>query len=242
MGHTCLALKEYAETLEWSAKALKWAAGNERVKLFMETAALRMCFRAVVGLGWFREAMEREQALLSFVRSLEPETEPEALAIVAQMYLQLRNWSKAFIVLADAWSFAEDAEDEDSKQLVGAALRDARMLRANPDTVDERWTTEDRMCRKCEKLGTKSGNDGTVKILVCTRCCLAYYCSAECQVADWPRHKAACHAIDAETCCRWCWEEGAKARCGRCKTARYCDSECQQRHWSSGHKAECGRK
>jgi len=30
------------------------------------------------------------------------------------------------------------------------------------------------------------------KMLYCTRCCISNYCSAECQKANWPRHKEFC--------------------------------------------------
>lgn len=34
----------------------------------------------------------------------------------------------------------------------------------------------------CDKIGGKK----------CTRCCIVYYCSKECQIADWKRHKVTC--------------------------------------------------
>ena len=34
----------------------------------------------------------------------------------------------------------------------------------------------------CDKIGSKK----------CARCCVAYYCSKECQVEDWKRHKTTC--------------------------------------------------
>jgi ankyrin repeat protein len=47
-----------------------------------------------------------------------------------------------------------------------------------------------RVCRVCGKSqGQIEGN-----ILKCSKCLAAYYCSATCQLVDWPKHKAACKA------------------------------------------------
>lgn len=47
-----------------------------------------------------------------------------------------------------------------------------------------------RKCRACAKVEDPS--QGAGKLLVCQRCRTAYYCSKECQRADWKEHKAAC--------------------------------------------------
>jgi hypothetical protein len=46
------------------------------------------------------------------------------------------------------------------------------------------------MCESC----MKSGKDLDGKLLKCSGC-LTLYCSKECQLADWPRHKVRCKAI-----------------------------------------------
>jgi hypothetical protein len=44
-------------------------------------------------------------------------------------------------------------------------------------------------CRRCEKLETQMGNS---KLMKCQRCKITYYCSKECQAADWKSHKIMC--------------------------------------------------
>ena len=39
------------------------------------------------------------------------------------------------------------------------------------------------------------------KMFYCTQCSCAYYCSSECQTADWPEHKEACNRC---SCCNSC--------------------------------------
>jgi hypothetical protein len=47
-----------------------------------------------------------------------------------------------------------------------------------------------RLCRNCGKDGFDLGLN--VKLLVCSRCKATYYCTKECQVADWKKHRKTC--------------------------------------------------
>jgi len=47
-----------------------------------------------------------------------------------------------------------------------------------------------KICRHCNK--TDSTEEFQRSLMVCSRCKTAYYCSRECQVADWKLHKKAC--------------------------------------------------
>jgi hypothetical protein len=47
-------------------------------------------------------------------------------------------------------------------------------------------------CRNCEKTETQMDN---ALLMKCQRCKIAYYCSKECQVADWKSHKKVCKAL-----------------------------------------------
>jgi hypothetical protein len=49
-----------------------------------------------------------------------------------------------------------------------------------------------KVCRNCEKLETQMDN---AKLMKCQRCKVTYYCSKECQVADWISHKKTCKTL-----------------------------------------------
>uniref|UniRef100_A0A7S4JL00 MYND-type domain-containing protein n=1 Tax=Paramoeba aestuarina TaxID=180227 RepID=A0A7S4JL00_9EUKA len=57
-----------------------------------------------------------------------------------------------------------------------------------------------RRCNKCDKseyksgFGLKDGVGGADKYKLCGRCKQVYYCSVECQKADWKEHKVGCKA------------------------------------------------
>lgn len=46
--------------------------------------------------------------------------------------------------------------------------------------------------QKCEACGSPGA---TKKLMACRACHIAFYCSKECQVADWKRHKPACKKV-----------------------------------------------
>jgi hypothetical protein len=50
-------------------------------------------------------------------------------------------------------------------------------------------------CRNCEKLETQM--DGAL-LMKCNRCKVTYYCSKDCQVADWKRHKGWCKGLASQ--------------------------------------------
>lgn len=45
----------------------------------------------------------------------------------------------------------------------------------------------------------KCGNPGTKKMMKCSRCTMAHYCSGACQKADWKTHKTCCKKLHAGT-------------------------------------------
>ena len=47
------------------------------------------------------------------------------------------------------------------------------------------------MCGNCLKTDTDVG----FKLSMCSKCNSAYYCSRECQVEDWPKHKSMCNEV-----------------------------------------------
>jgi hypothetical protein len=54
------------------------------------------------------------------------------------------------------------------------------------------------MCGHCKKRETMNGS----KLMKCQRCKVIYYCSKECQVADWKGHKKLCTEISSNTVSR----------------------------------------
>jgi hypothetical protein len=87
------------------------------------------------------------------------------------------------------------------------------------------------VCENCDRW-----NDG-VHHLECSRCNAASYCNAECQRADWPKHKKACKLVTCQHCEKL--EIHTKfPTCVRCKQVFYCGEDCQKADWPS-HKKIC---
>ena len=55
---------------------------------------------------------------------------------------------------------------------------------------------EHRRCHNCSEVDEAVPLDQTMSLLKCGKCKSAYYCSKECQRADWKFHKKQCHAPD----------------------------------------------
>ncbi|KJE94591.1 hypothetical protein CAOG_05217 [Capsaspora owczarzaki ATCC 30864] len=53
-------------------------------------------------------------------------------------------------------------------------------------TADSSAPTKHKLCAVCQKLPTE--------VKRCGKCFKTYYCSRECQVKDWPRHKTECNS------------------------------------------------
>ena len=47
-------------------------------------------------------------------------------------------------------------------------------------------TDDENLCRRCEKIRKSTGSG------FCGKCKLVFYCSKDCQVKDWKRHKEEC--------------------------------------------------
>lgn len=88
-------------------------------------------------------------------------------------------------------------------------------------------------CNFCSKM---LGKD---RLLTCSRCKAASYCSLECREKDWARHKKACKLINCSHCGRL--ETSVQdpfSSCSRCLSTYYCGKECQRSDWKS-HKVSC---
>jgi hypothetical protein len=68
-------------------------------------------------------------------------------------------------------------------------LQTLARLSNNNENYDDNRT---KMCRHCEKYEAQMGN---ALLMKCQRCKAAHYCSKDCQVADWKRHKKMCKTM-----------------------------------------------
>jgi hypothetical protein len=68
----------------------------------------------------------------------------------------------------------------------------------NPDIVDQETTGKPTVCARIECCNTTKLKVSQLYLMdlieckKCSRCTQVYYCSRECQVADWSRHKPDC--------------------------------------------------
>jgi hypothetical protein len=69
-------------------------------------------------------------------------------------------------------------------------LQSLARLSNNDDNYDNACTNP-KMCHHCEKLETLGG----AKLMKCQRCNVTYYCSKQCQIADWKKHKKSCNEL-----------------------------------------------
>jgi hypothetical protein len=51
---------------------------------------------------------------------------------------------------------------------------------------------------KCEHCGTEGVSGSNIKLMRCSGCYKAWYCSPDCQKSNWPKHKAACRKKQAK--------------------------------------------
>ncbi|GFH55178.1 hypothetical protein CTEN210_11654 [Chaetoceros tenuissimus] len=93
-------------------------------------------------------------------------------------------------------------------------------------------------CAKCNTVDLER------PLLVCAKCKGAGYCSKECQVTDWKKHKEDCHrkfSDWAKSTCTHCCKVNLDKEllvCAKCKYAGYCSKECQVSDWKN-HKKIC---
>ncbi|GFH61291.1 hypothetical protein CTEN210_17767 [Chaetoceros tenuissimus] len=81
-------------------------------------------------------------------------------------------------------SVCKKTSNADSKKEQSSANKEAKA--EGKKNLQHRKDTQ--FCDNCSKTDTDVG----FKVRVCSRCKSAYYCSRECQVEDWPKHKRIC--------------------------------------------------
>eukprot|EP01114_Cavostelium_apophysatum_P000590 TRINITY_DN10539_c0_g1_i2.p1 TRINITY_DN10539_c0_g1~~TRINITY_DN10539_c0_g1_i2.p1 ORF type:complete len:210 (-),score=5.80 TRINITY_DN10539_c0_g1_i2:107-712(-) len=66
--------------------------------------------------------------------------------------------------------------------------------------------------KHCERCGTLANPNSGPKLLVCSRCRIAHYCSKKCQSEDWTTHKQNCKEAEPKKEA----PSGEKLKCGLC--------------------------
>lgn len=78
------------------------------------------------------------------------------------------------------------------------------------------------------------------KVVKCTQCHIAEYCSMACQGAHWrARHCDECIPHGAHACGHCGKVLQKKLSCSKCGMINYCNRKCQLAHWKGGHKKDC---
>jgi len=232
LGEAMRGLGRFQESAELFVEAVGWAKVLEHpMRLLLFSLSLGRVLHRGGRIVRFLE---------TFAATVEAHAKNEAAdedhLILGAMYESLHWWDKALSIYLGAMARPYDARFAE-KMLT--AVRHAKQCRALGFDPLATFESDTRMCRVCRKLGSLSGADGGVRIAVCGRCSAAFYCSAQCQSADWKEHKANCHKIEAARCCDLCWDESNELkRCGRCRIAKYCSGGCQKEDWAR-HKNEC---
>jgi zinc finger MYND domain-containing protein 10 len=102
----------------------------------------------------------------------------QQVPIIASQISQNRNWQE---LREESLTRLSQSMDESDRQQI---QRLADLYTNN--TVE--GLLEGFKCKKCEKQAFKR----------CSKCKSVWYCSRECQVADWPVHKEACNKTAKE--------------------------------------------
>lgn len=106
--------------------------------------------------------------------------------------------------------------------------------------VLKEWKLKERM-KVVEDILCEACHEATE--LVCERCLDAAFCSPECQIFSYEKHKAQC--LEKASMIHLCGECGVRSKdakaCSICVKVYYCSSECQKKHWPM-HKKDCQSK
>ncbi len=230
LGEACMMLGELDEAIELLNRALIWAEFTCSPEL---STVLTSLSQANFLAGDWEQAIAHGERGIEVMRSRGEEAEDSLAGLlqgISKVYARLRYWDKAISCGAESVAVSNDEE----KKYCYQQILLWRRCRVEPEEAEETTPQNKRMCRVCHKVGNVDGCDGSPMISVCARSLCVYYCSAECQAADWKKHKPACYLREAAKCCHSCSEQPtALLKCGRCKTAQYCNATCQKAHWTA---------
>ena len=94
--------------------------------------------------------------------------------------------------------------------------------------------------RRCDGCGRQFTLD-VPKLRVCGRCRDNFYCSIECQRADWESHRPLCREFrrTCDVCDAVADAADRPFPTCHCGKRRYCGEACQTQDWAAGHAEEC---
>jgi hypothetical protein len=143
-------------------------------------------------------AMEKAGLLGQFIRCVSVDAEYSAHALEClQMCLQLvKKKLKPGTPTGDILDAVLVGKDGPINEKTKSSLARLQSLAQISNYGSECVTKETKECRHCKRPETHG------ILMKCQRCRASYYCSRECQVADWKRHKTMCKVISGGTVSR----------------------------------------
>jgi hypothetical protein len=139
--------------------------------------------------------LEKTGLLGQFIRCVpvDPEGSAEIVAHLQGCLPLLKKKFKSGMPTGDILDAVVAGEDGPINEKAESSLARLQGL-ARLSNFDNK--TFIKMCNHCRKCETQMDS---VKLMKCQRCKLAYYCSKECQVANWKSHKKMCKALSSST-------------------------------------------
>jgi hypothetical protein len=134
--------------------------------------------------------IEKTGLLGQFIRCVPVKPEDSA-AVVKSLHKYLQLVKKKFrsgTRTGDILDAVIAGEDGPINEKVKSLLAELQSLARLSNDYDNKSL---KMCRHCVKSETLGG----AKLMKCQRCEFTYYCSKECQVANWKSHKKMCKAV-----------------------------------------------
>jgi hypothetical protein len=169
----------------------------DRLILFLVLHALMTLVEEGVSKEKAFGTMEKTGLLGQFIRCIPVFPEETAGAVeVLQTCLQLvkkklKSGTRTGDIL-NAVIAGKDGPINEKVKADLAKLQSLARLSNDNDNNDNQSNFLIKMCGHCEKVETQM--DGA-KLMKCQRCKVTYYCSKDCQVADWKIHKKRCNEL-----------------------------------------------
>jgi hypothetical protein len=176
----------------------EWHAQSTIAQCILELVKNALQFLKQQGLSYENgfDTIEKTGLLGHYFRCIPVDSERAADTIVSLLLkgLQLvKKKLKSGTPTGDILDAVIAGEDKPINENVKAGLAKIQSLaRLSNDHYDYKCGDTIKMCRRCEKVGAEM--DGAF-LMTCQRCKVTYYCSKECQVANWKSHQKMCYAL-----------------------------------------------